>query len=157
MKKLPRPCVLDASAGIKMFLREQESQEVRQFIAEALQDEKISVFVPDLFFAECANVLWKGVRRGEYTANTARRNLSDLRQMDLPSTPSVDLMERALQLACQCGISAYDGCYAALAELRDIPLLTADQRLVGLLANTGIKVVSLGASSAGSGGASPSH
>ncbi len=65
--------------------------------------------------------------------------------MVLPATPSSDLMERASDLACQCGISACDGCYAALAEQLDIPLLTADERLVGLLANPGIKVVSLGA------------
>lgn len=143
MRRLPKPCVLDACVGIKLFLEEQHSPEVERLVEAAVQDKGGSLFVPDLFFVECANVLWKRVRRGEFPESTALKYLAHLHGLALPATPTSDLMERALQLACQCGISAYDGCYAALAEQLGIPLLTADERLVGLLANTGVKVVSL--------------
>ncbi len=144
MRILPKPCVLDASIGVKLFIPQERSDSVQRLFEEEQKSDSPSLFVPDLFFIECANVLWKKVRQGKVSEADAVRDLADLRALGLPTTPTSDLMERAFRLACQCGISAYDGCYAALAEQRDIPLLTADERLVRLLANTGVRVMSLG-------------
>ncbi|MCX6377330.1 MAG: type II toxin-antitoxin system VapC family toxin [Armatimonadetes bacterium] len=141
---MPLPCVLDASAAIKIFLSEDYSEDIQRLFEQAKEDSTNPIHVPDLFFIECANVLWKKVRRGEYPETSASENLADLRALDLPTTPTSELMERALRIACLHGITAYDACYVALAEQLDVPLLTADSRLAGLLSNAGFKTVPLG-------------
>ena len=51
--------VVDASVVIKWFYEEDDS-------AEALQiRERYQFVAPDLLVAECANIVWKKVQRGE--------------------------------------------------------------------------------------------
>lgn len=135
--------VVDASVGIKLFLPEEHSRDVQELFRAALISDEDSLYVPDLFFVECANVLWKKVRRGEYPESLAIHNLARLQAMELPTTPTSQLVDRALELACLHGTSVYDACYAALAERLDLPLLTADVRLVTLLSTAGIKTATL--------------
>lgn len=126
--------VLDASVGIKLFVEEDISEDVQQLIREALVDpDGVTLAVPDLFFIECANILWKRVKREEYQAGRAMDDLRDLHAMDLPTVSSAQLMERALAIACLHDISAYDAAYVALAERQGVPLLTADVKLVNKL------------------------
>lgn len=144
MKRLPRPCVLDASAGIKMFLDEEHSEDVQRLFEEAREAREDSIYVPDLFFVECANVLWKKVRRAKYSESDAVGDLADLRALELPAMPTSQLVDRALELACLHGISVYDACYAVLADDLDLPLLTADLRLASILAAAGFQTATLG-------------
>lgn len=126
--------VVDASVGIKLFIPEENSERVHRLFARLLDSQPVSLYVPDLFFIECANILWKKVRRGEHSAKRALRNLEDLRAMELLTISTADLMERALQIACKRGVTAYDACYIALAERTDTPMLTADERLASVFA-----------------------
>ena len=142
---MPRHCVFDASALIKYVIDEEETLIVEQIVDALLNDDEAMIYVPDLLFIECANILWKKVRRGEVDAKTAEKEVSDLTSIELDSTPTADLMTRALQLACAHGISAYDACYLALAERLSVPLLTADDRLIRQLAGTPYLVLSLSA------------
>ena len=135
MIKLPERCVIDASVGIKLFLDEEHSAQVQAMLESRVADPDDKLLVPDLFFIECANVLWKRVRRWEYPEEMARRNLSDLRRLALYATPTRDLAERALEIACSHGITTYDACYVALSEVARAPLFTADVRLRDRLAN----------------------
>jgi len=54
--------VVDASVGIKWFVPEIHSDAARRLLTE----DSI-LLVPDLFFPEIGNILWKRVRRGEDT------------------------------------------------------------------------------------------
>lgn len=128
--------VVDASVGIKLFLAEEFSNEVQALFEKGLAQAVASLFVPDLFFIECANVLWKKVRRGEYPLELARDDLANLKKMALPATPTSELMERALEIACALQISTDDASYVALAEKVGAPLLTADRRLAVALAHS---------------------
>ena len=83
--------VVDASVGIKLFLQEEYSEAV-----EALFNADARLLVPDLFHIECANILWKRVMRGLYPLQSARENIADLYALHLPSTPTAELMTRAL-------------------------------------------------------------
>jgi predicted nucleic acid-binding protein len=129
MTAFPKRCVVDASVGIRIFLPEEHSVEIRAWFGSSLAQKNPQLLVPDLFFAECANILWKRVQRGQYDSESAKANIADLRALDLVSTPCADLAERALEIACLYGITAYDACYAALSESADAPLITADLRL----------------------------
>ena len=141
--KPPRLCVIDASVIIKYLVPEAETPVVRQLMHNLLSDDEAVVYIPDLLYIECTNVLWKKVQRGEVDRQTAEENLADLAGMELNVTPIVDLMQRALHLACDHGISAYDACYVALAEQHALPLIMADDHLANQLAGSSHIVIRL--------------
>jgi len=83
------------------------------------------------------------VRRRRYPEELAARSLSRLRSLGLASTPTSELVERALKIACAHGITAYDACYVALAEVASAPLVTADAQLASALADAPCEVLML--------------
>lgn len=135
--------VLDASVGIKLFLPEEGSQQAERLFYRLAVDPPASFFVPDLFYIECTNILWKVALRFGYPAENAQQDLNDLLSLALHSIPTADLAAEALELALACSITAYDASYAALARRLELPLVTADNQLVQKLAGTGIMVLSL--------------
>lgn len=56
-------CVVDSSVGIKLFIVEDESEQADRLLHQLAEDPATRFFVPDLFFVECANILWKFVHR----------------------------------------------------------------------------------------------
>lgn len=133
-------CVVDASVGIKLFLREPLSDAAHVLFTHLAEDPTARFFVPDLFFVECANILWKYVRRFGYPAADAKQAIADLVTLPLEQVPTAALVEDALALALETGCTAYDGVYAALARRLALPLITADEALVRRFAGTGIDV-----------------
>jgi predicted nucleic acid-binding protein len=121
--------VVDASVGIKLFITEEHSERAEALFGPWGGDPSKEMFVPDLFYAECANILWKHVRRFGYPASEARRDISQLKGLELKVVSAALLIPKALDLALKWEISAYDGCYVALAEELKSPLITADQKL----------------------------
>jgi predicted nucleic acid-binding protein len=130
----PAACVVDASVAMKLFVAEALSAQADGLFNLLAADPPGRLYVPDLFFIECANVLWKHVRRFGYPVKSARQDLRDLRALALHSEPIADLLEDALELACTHEITAYDACYVALARQLGVPLITADQALTRKLA-----------------------
>jgi predicted nucleic acid-binding protein len=98
--------ILDASVGIKMRVAEPLSDRAAA-ILQAL-DHGTTLGVPDLFFVECANVLWKYVRRLGYSAQKARADLDQLLNLPLAVTPTADLVLEAHDLARAHDITVYD-------------------------------------------------
>jgi len=142
---VPRQIVIDASVLIKYVVPESDSPATIHMIDQLLLDDKATISIPDLLYIECANVLWKKVRRGEVDAQTAEDSLHDLTELECEVIPLSALSARALRLACDYGISAYDASYLALAEQVGTPLLTADERLVNCLAGSRHQVFALAA------------
>jgi predicted nucleic acid-binding protein len=128
-------CVVDASVGIKKFIIEPLTPKVDQLFAH-LNDPDARLYIPDLFYIECTNILWKYIRAGLYDSGEAQANLADLRLLRFTATPTADLMLEALNLSVTYGISAYDACYVALSKQNNAPLVTQDQRLVNTLKST---------------------
>lgn len=143
MTALHGDVVVDASVGIKLALSEEYSDLVDRFFAGSLLNGSYSILVPDLFFVEFANVLWKAVRHGDYPLEEAEEDLAAFQTLRLKVVSTRDLMERALGIACQYGITAYDACYVALSERMEVPLLTADIRLARILTDSPFKVMTL--------------
>ena len=101
------------------------------------------LFVPDLFFVECTNILWKYVRRFGYPPQSAQQDAADLVRLPVQVVPTVALAESALKIALEHGLTAYDASYVALADELALPLVTADERLVRALESGHVDVRSL--------------
>lgn len=137
--------VVDASAGIQLFVVEPLTEQVRKLFAPLAGGATTRFFVPDLFYSECANILWKYVRRQDYPALSAQQDLADLQGLNLQSVSTADLVTEAFGIALAHQISAYDACYVALSRRVALPLVTADEALVRKVASARYDVRWLGA------------
>jgi predicted nucleic acid-binding protein len=141
-------CVVDASVGIKLFLEEDGSEAAARLFAELAPDPDSAslpsrFYVPDLFYVECGNILWKYVRHFGYDANNARQDVADLQALRLQTVSTADLLTPAFELALQYDLTAYDACYATLAQQLSLPLITADAALVRKLTNSAVVIQTL--------------
>ena len=134
--------MIDASVGIKWVLPERDSEAARE-LRDRLIDSGTLIYVPDLFWIETANVLWRLTRDKERRLEEAdaRALLAVLRTAPLMIEPVGPLADRALEIACATGATAYDAAYVATAELRGARLWTADERLFGALEGSAWKEV----------------
>ena len=132
--------VLDASVGIKLFVEEEDSAQADRLFSQLTGSPPARFYVPDLFFIECANVLWKYVRRLDYLVENALQDVRNLQALALRTVSTADLLVPALELALTYDITAYDACYAALAQQINLPLVTADTSLAAKLKNSDIEI-----------------
>ena len=128
--------VLDASVAIKWAM---------PLAGEPLTDESLRIFkrytdgefdlvVPDVFWAEMGNVLWKGVRRGRWNRSDAEATATDFIARDFVTVSSLVLLPEALRIAFAYDRAVYDCLYVALAVQSKTDLITADERLANALA-----------------------
>ena len=122
-------CVMDASVGIKLFIEEEFSDKVQRLFAKLAEDPQAEIHVPDLFYIECANILLKYTRRFDRPLEDSLADIKDLGKLALKTTSTLELIEDALQLASEKKLTAYDACYAVLAQKLGLPLITADAPL----------------------------
>lgn len=128
--------VVDASVAVKWCLpsvREELVAEAVELLASSRRDE-IQFLVPDLFWVEVANALWKAVRRNEISPTNAVAALSFLRDLDIATLPSIDILPQALDLAIRHVRTVYDSLYVVLALQSKSEMITADERLANALA-----------------------
>jgi len=136
-------CVVDASVAIKLFLVEPLSNRADALFDHLSDSPPARFYVPDLFFAECANILWKYVHHFGYPLDAARQDLSDLLHLPFRLVPTADLVGDALELAVAHDITIYDAVYVALGERLSLPMVTADEALVRRLVDANLDVRSL--------------
>jgi len=136
--------VVDASVGIKLFVDEELSDRAAELFEGLAWEPPLHLYVPDLFYLECGNILWKYVRRFDYPTAQARESLSSLGALALQRLSDSLLVEESLDLALARGISVYDASYVTLAQHLDVPFVTADERLVRKLEGSGIEIRWLG-------------
>ncbi|MGA3326246.1 MAG: type II toxin-antitoxin system VapC family toxin [Terriglobia bacterium] len=128
--------VIDASVAAKWFLPpsgEPLAEEAWRLLSGYAQG-RFRFAVPDLFWAECANILWKAVRQDRWTRSAAEEAIMALQGRSLPTTSSRDLLEEAFSIAATFDRTVYDSLYVALAVRLKADLVTADARLANALA-----------------------
>lgn len=126
--------VIDASVGIKLVIAETGSDAADALFSHAADTAGSRLYVPDLFYTECANVLWKYVKRFGYSAKEARKGIERLRGLGLVKLETELFLEDAFGIAVAHEISVYDACYVAASMHVSATLVTADERLVAKLA-----------------------
>ena len=128
--------VLDASVAAKWFLPRSGEPLVEEALAllRRYAEGEIELIVPDLFWAECGNILWKAVRVGRVPEKAATDALSEMGHYALSTVSGRELAEDALGIALSTGRTVYDAMYVALAIKRASVFVTADERLVNSLA-----------------------
>ncbi|HLJ05077.1 MAG TPA: type II toxin-antitoxin system VapC family toxin [Acetobacteraceae bacterium] len=115
--------VIDASVVVKWVIDEPGT-------SQALKLRRHVVSAPDLLVADCANIVWKKLHRGELTAAEASLAIGLLVRADIELVPMRALARRAVDLSILLDHSAYDCLYLALAETAKRPFVTADTRLL---------------------------
>lgn len=122
--------VIDSSVAVKWIFPAGETL-VDQAVdlLERYAAGEVRFVVPDLFWAELANILWKAVRTGRVTRKTAEAGLAATISRGLPTVSSLQLAGRALTIATTFDRTAYDSLYIALAEDSSGLLVTADEKL----------------------------
>ena len=92
--------MLDASVAVKWAIPSEEealtSESVR--LLQRYIDGEIDFVVPDIFWAEVANVLCTGVCRHRWSSLIAEQIASDMKRRDFPTVPSLMLFAEALQI-----------------------------------------------------------
>ncbi|MBM3675876.1 MAG: type II toxin-antitoxin system VapC family toxin [Actinobacteria bacterium] len=111
--------VVDASALLDALLGVVREDDRHHFSGD--------LAAPDLLFPEVTNALACMRRRGLVDPAGAALILEELRDVPLQVEPTRELVVRAFELSDR--LTASDGCYVALAESFQCPLLTADCRL----------------------------
>jgi len=128
--------VLDASVAIKWAMpsaREPLTDESLRLLKRYV-DSEIEFIVPDVFWAEIGNVLWKSARQRRWRQDEAEAVAADMKARDFATVPSATLLTEALRIAFAYDRSVYDCLYVALAVQAKTDLITADERLANALA-----------------------
>jgi predicted nucleic acid-binding protein len=113
--------VIDAGIAVKWVVEEPGTADALSLRRQA------RLIAPDLLLAECANILWKKVRRDELSKDEALLAARLLEGADIELLPTRSLLEAATSIAIDLDHPAYDCVYVALAAANDCRFVTADQ------------------------------
>jgi len=126
--------VIDASVAMKWSFNDDPLVQEAASLLDRYGRREIHFFVPDLFWAESGNMLWKAVSRGRCTPEHAERSMAALKQLALSTAASQGLVEQALKIASDFNRTVYDSIYIALAVEVRAELITADEKLANAVA-----------------------
>jgi predicted nucleic acid-binding protein len=124
--------VLDSSVAVKWVLPEPDTPK-----AVTLRNEFRSglheFLAPDVFPVEMAHALTRAECRGILRPPLSVRRLSNVLSFPPHLHPHLPLLGRAVAISSATRQGVYDCLYVVLAEREGVPLITADQKLLGNL------------------------
>jgi predicted nucleic acid-binding protein len=123
--------VIDASIAVKWVVEEDGTPQ-----ASVLR-QRAKLIAPELLVAECANILWKKVRRRELSKDEAVLAARILQAADIELLPTRSLLDTATRIAIELDHPAYDCLYIASAVENGCQFVTADESLVRVLDQRG--------------------
>jgi predicted nucleic acid-binding protein len=125
--------ILDASVVLKWFIPEKDFEKADIIRTEYLQGIR-SIIVPDLLLYEISNSLRY---HPEFTSQEIKDVLKTLLDMEIEIiTPTLALMEKAIDISKEQNITCYDATYLALADDLQEEFITADEKLIKKLSNS---------------------
>lgn len=121
--------VLDASVGVKWFLREAETETAMKLLDVLAAGQEVAA-IPELFYYEVFAVV---ARKHENPGLWAKEGWPWLLDLPLRRVPVYAELGLAMQQFAAQGLSGYDASYAALASLHNGRWITFDRRASALL------------------------
>jgi predicted nucleic acid-binding protein len=126
--------VIDASVAAKWSFKDETLIREAMALLDRYGRRELQLLVPDLFWAESGNILWKAVRRGRCTRDNAESHMAALKDLNLATIPSEGLIAQAFNIATDFNRTVYDSIYVALAVESRAELVTADEKLANAVA-----------------------
>ena len=123
-----RAAVVDASVAVKWVVQEAHSDKAALLLACD------TLHAPDHWQAEAVNVLWAKSYHGDLSPEDAEERMILLLRAPVAGAPIAGLMARAFAISTMRQVTIYDSLYLALAERLEVPMVTADERLLRSLA-----------------------
>ena len=130
--------MVDASVALRWYVEAPDSA-----AATAVLEGEEPLLAPDLIVPEVMNAAWKLARAGEITDEHGARIADAIPYAFSALFGATRLSARAFALARQLDHPVYDCIYLALAELEEVPLLTADRRLLTRLRGSELQGLAL--------------
>lgn len=112
--------IIDASVALKWVMVEDGSDRARALLANE------TLAAPDIFWVECANVLWTKARRGVLSEADARAAFAAIDAAPVSVIAARTLSQAAQVIAFELGQTAYDSLYLAAAFAQRAAMVTAD-------------------------------
>jgi predicted nucleic acid-binding protein len=122
-----KEAVVDASVAAKWVVKEAHSA------AAARLPGYDALCAPAHWRAEAVNVLWAKVFKGDLTAADATERMQVLNRAPVIDAAISTLMPGAFAISAAQAVTIYDSLYLALAEQRDVEMITADEKLISRL------------------------
>lgn len=128
--------VLDASVAAKWMLpaRAEAFRAEAYHLLDSYELGDVEFTVPDVFWAECGNIVWKAVRQQRFSRSDAEFVLDSMLKREIITVSSATLLPKAVSYAFDFGCAVYDALYLALAVQEKTQLITADERLANAVA-----------------------
>ncbi|MBS7653109.1 MAG: type II toxin-antitoxin system VapC family toxin [Candidatus Bathyarchaeia archaeon] len=132
---MPQSLVLDASAAVKWFIKEDEHPEMRE-LRDLFLEGRLEIHIPSLLYTEFSNALRyiHGL-----TSIDVVRALNALKDLQLKTISDLDLLQEAVEIAFDKDITVYDALYIALARAVSSKLITYDTKLLNRFSDNAVK------------------
>ena len=118
--------IVDASVLLCAFFPDESQIQAQSLVREHVAG-RVLLKAPSLLPYELSNAIWQAERRGRVTHSQADEILKAMIGLEIETISQP--MAAMLPLARRFNCSAYDAAYLALAEVRQEPFITADERL----------------------------
>ncbi len=122
--------LLDTSVVVKWFVPEEDSEKALS-LRHAQEDRELQLYAPEVLLIELANALRYS---SEFSAGEIIAALETPFELNILLIPfSIDALNLAVTLSMEHNLAVYDAYFLALAQAMEIPLITADRRMLSRL------------------------
>ena len=124
-----RDALLDTSVAVKWFVAEEDSGKALDLQQAHLRDD-LQLHASDILLLESANALrYAGLSEGRIL-----QDLETFSALGVEIIPfSIDVLNSAVSLSLEHDLAVYDAYFLALAQAMEIPLITADRKMLSRL------------------------
>ncbi|MBI2039631.1 type II toxin-antitoxin system VapC family toxin [Candidatus Microgenomates bacterium] len=122
--------VIDASVVAKWLLPDEKDHPAASRIKEEFISKTLGVAVPVFIFYEINNLLKSATKGRRINPKKSIEAYEGFLNLDFKVYSSKDLLKTTLEKALELDISSYDASYIVLAEYLEVPLYTADEKLI---------------------------
>jgi predicted nucleic acid-binding protein len=121
--------LLDTSVAVKWFVTEEDSEKALDLQQAHLRDD-LQLNAPDVLLMESANALcYAGL-----TEERILQNLETFFTLGVEFIPfSTDVLNSAVSFSLEHDLAVYDAYFLALARALEMPLITADRKMLSHL------------------------